>query len=171
MASALIGRGRLGDREHTWRVNMMIKPKPTLWVFILVVLASALSACTGPHSTTSKAATGPMPSTAVGIADFKTVAGVWEGILHGLASPRDEGDWVMLRIGADGSYEFASFREIGVFQGSGTLRLSAGQLLLEGSRGGRATFTLYADGSRRLLRADGVGSDGQRLTADLTPKR
>ena len=25
-----------------------------------------------------------MPSTAVGIADFKTVAGVWEGILLGL---------------------------------------------------------------------------------------
>jgi hypothetical protein len=150
---------------------MMIGPKPTLWVFILVVLASALSACTGPHSTTSKAAIGPVPSTAVGIADFKTVAGVWEGILHGLASPRDEGDWVMLRIGENGSYEFASFREIGVFQGSGTLRLSEGRLLLEGSRGGRATLTLYADNSRRLLRADAVARDGQRLTADLTPKR
>jgi hypothetical protein len=112
-----------------------------------------------------------MPSTAVGIADFKTVAGVWEGILLGLPSPRREGDWVMMRIGADGSYEFASFRQIGVFQGSGTLRLSAGQLFLEGARGGRATFTLYADDGRRLLRADGVGSDGQRLTADLTPKR
>ena len=127
---------------------MMIKPKPTIWVFILVVLASTLSACTGPHSTASRAATGPLPSTAVGIADFKTVAGVWEGILHGLPSPRDEGDWVMLRIGADGSYEFASFREIGVFQGSGTLRLRAGQLFLEGPRGGRATFTLYADNGR-----------------------
>jgi hypothetical protein len=112
-----------------------------------------------------------MPSTAVGIADFKTVAGVWEGILLGLPSPRDEGDWVMIRIGEDGSYEFASFREIGVFQGSGTLRLSAGQLYLEGQHGGRATLTLYADNSRRLLRADVLGRDGQRLTADLTPKR
>jgi len=112
-----------------------------------------------------------MPSTAVGIADFKTVAGVWEGLLLGLASPRDEGDWMMMRIGADGSYEFASFREIGVFQGSGTLRLSEGQLFLEGPRGGRATFTLYAENGRRLLRADAVARDGQRLTADLTPKR
>jgi hypothetical protein len=77
----------------------------------------------------------------------------------------------MLRIGENGSYEFASFREIGVFQGSGTLRLSEGQLLLEGSRGGRATLTLYADNSRRLLRADAVARDGQKLTADLTPKR
>jgi hypothetical protein len=150
---------------------MMIKPKPTIWLLILILLATTLTACTGTHSTTSRAATGPLPSTAVIIADFKTVAGVWEGILHGLASPRDEGDWVMLRIGEDGSYQFASFREIGVFQGSGTLRLSEGQLLMEASRGGRATLTLYADNSRRLLRADAVAHDGQQLTANLTPKR
>ena len=149
----------------------MIGQKRTTWLLILVLLAPTLSACTGQHTTTSRPATGPLPSTAVGIADFKTVAGVWEGLLLGLASPRDEGDWVMMRIGADGSYEFASFREIGVFQGRGTLRLSEGQLFLEGPRGGRATFTLYAENGRRLLRADVVARDGQRLTADLTPKR
>jgi hypothetical protein len=149
----------------------MIGQKRTTWLLILVLLAPMLSACTGQQMTTSRPATGPLPSTAVGIADFKTVAGVWEGLLLGLASPRDEGDWVMMRIGADGSYEFASFREIGVFQGSGTLRLSEGQLFLEGPRGGRATFTLYAENGRRLLRADTVARDGQRLTADLTPKR
>jgi hypothetical protein len=149
----------------------MIGQKRTTWLLILVLLAPILSACTGQHTTTSRPATGPLPSTAVGIADFKTVAGVWEGLLLGLASPREEGDWMMMRIGADGSYEFASFREIGVFQGSGTLRLSEGQLFLEGPRGGRATFTLYAENGRRLLRADTVARDGQRLTADLTPKR
>jgi hypothetical protein len=150
---------------------MMIGQKRTTLLLILVLLAPMLSACTGQHTMTSRPATGPLPSTAVGIADFKTVAGVWEGLLLGLASPREEGDWVMMRIGADGSYEFASFREIGVFQGSGILRLSAGQLFLEGPRGGRATFTLYAENGRRLLRADAVARDGQRLTADLTPKR
>jgi hypothetical protein len=149
----------------------MMGQKRTTWLLILVLLAATLSACTGQHTTTSRRATGPLPSTAVGIADFKTVAGVWEGLLLGLASPRDEGDWVMLRIGEDGSYEFASFREIGVFQGRGTLRLSEGQLFLEGPRGGRATFTLYAENVQRLLRADVVARDGQRLTADLTPKR
>jgi hypothetical protein len=149
----------------------MIKPKFTIWVFMLVMLAGILSACTGPRSPASRATAGPLPSTSVGIADFKTVAGVWEGILHGLASVRDEGDWVMMRISEDGAYEFASFREIGVFQGSGTLRLSGGQLFLEGPRGGRATFTLYAENGRRLLRADGVARDGRKLTADLTPKR
>jgi hypothetical protein len=149
----------------------MTGQKRTTWPVILVLLATVLSACTGQHATTSRAATGPMPSTAVGIADFKTVAGVWEGILLGLPSPRDEGDWVMMRIGEDGSYEFASFREIGVFHGSGTLRLSDGRLLLDGPRVGRATFTLYAEDGQRLLRADAVADDGQRLTADLTPKR
>ena len=149
----------------------MTGPKRLTWPLVLVLLATVLGACAGQHATTSRPATGPVPSTAVGIADFKTVAGVWEGILHGLPSPRDEGDWVMIRIGADGSYEFASFREIGVFQGSGTLRLGDGRMLLEGARGGRATFTLYADDGRRLLRADAVGSDGHKLTADLTPKR
>jgi hypothetical protein len=149
----------------------MTGQKRTTWLLILVLLAPILSACAGQHTTTSRPATGPLPSKAVGIADFKTVAGVWEGLLLGLASPRDEGDWVMMRISEDGSYEFASFREIGVFQGSGTLRLSEGQLFLEGPRGGRATFTLYAENGRRLLRADAVARDGQRLTADLTPKR
>jgi hypothetical protein len=149
----------------------MIGQKRTTWLLILLLLATLLSACTGQQSTTVRATTGPMPTTAVSIADFKSVAGVWDGLLFGLASLRDEGDWFMMRIGEDGSYEFASFREIGVFQGSGTLRLSQGQLYLEVARGGRATFTLYADDGRRLLRADAVARDGQRLTANLTPKQ
>ena len=146
-------------------------PKPTISVCTLVVLAGSLGACTGPQVPSARTTARPQPSTAVGIADFKSVAGVWDGILHGLPSPRSryDGDWIMLRIGDDGSYEFASFREIGVFRGSGTLRLSEGRLFLEGPRG-RATLTLYADDGRRLLRADGVSDDGLKLTAELTPK-
>jgi hypothetical protein len=149
----------------------MIGQRQTIWLFMLVLLTTALSACTGQRSTAAKPTTGPVPSTAVGIADFKSVAGVWEGLLSGMAGPQSQRDWVMMRIGEDGSYEFASFREIGVFHGSGTLRLSDGRVLLEGPRGGRATFTLYAENGRRLLRADAVAHDGQRLTAHLTPKR
>jgi hypothetical protein len=149
----------------------MIRQQHTFWLFILILFTTGLSACTGPGSTTAKPPPVPAPSTAAGIADFKSVAGVWEGLLSGLAGPRSQRDWVMMRIGEDGSYEFASFREIGVFQGSGTLRLSDGRLFLEGPRGGRATLTLYAENGRRLLRAEAVASDGQRLTAELTPKR
>jgi hypothetical protein len=54
----------------------MIGQKRTTWLLILVLLAPMLSACTGQQMTTSRPATGPLPSTAVGIADFKTVAGV-----------------------------------------------------------------------------------------------
>jgi len=149
----------------------MIRQKHTFWLLLLVLLTTVVSACTGPGSTTAKPMTGPAPSTPVGIADFKSVAGVWEGLLSGMAGPQSQRDWVMMRIGEDGSYEFASFREIGVFQGSGTLRLSDGRLLLEGPRGGRATLTLYAENGRRLLRTEAVANDGRRLTADLTPKR
>jgi hypothetical protein len=149
----------------------MVKHQHTSRLLILSLIATLLSACAGPSSNASRATTGPLPTTPVTIADFKTVAGVWEGVLLGLAGPRYEGDWVMMRIGEDGSYEFASFREVGTFQGHGTLRLSEGRLYLEGPRGGRATFTLYANDDRRLLRADGVAPDGRRLTADLTPKQ
>jgi hypothetical protein len=143
----------------------MIGRKRTTWLPILALLVTALSACTGPQPTARS-----VPSSAVSIADFRTVAGVWEGLLRGMAGPQTQRDWVLMRIGEDGTYEFASFREIGVFHGSGTLRLSDGRLLLEGPRGGHATLTLYADNGRRLLRADGVSDDGRRLTADLTPK-
>ena len=149
----------------------MIGQKRTSWLLILILLAAVLNGCTGQQATTSRPTTGPAPSTAVGIADFRTVAGEWAGLLYGLASPQRETDWVTMTIGEDGSYKFESYREIGVFQGSGTLRLSGGPLFLEGTRGGRATFTLYADDGRRLLRADAVAPDGRRLTADLTPKQ
>jgi hypothetical protein len=143
----------------------MLGQKRTAWLLVLVLLGTNLGACTGPQTARTP------PSTAVGIADFKSVAGVWEGLLHGLAGPRSQDDWVLMRIEEDGKYEFASFREVGVFHGSGTLRLSDGRLLLEGQRGGRATFTLYAENGRRLLRADAVSDTGGKLTADLTPKR
>jgi hypothetical protein len=140
----------------------MVHQKRAIWLLILTLLGTVLGACTGPRAVRTP------PSTVVGIADFKTVAGVWEGLLHGLTASQD--DWVLMKIGDDGAYTFASFRQIGVFHGSGTLQLRAGQLLLEGPEGGRATFTLYAEDSRRLLKADGLTSDGRRLTADLTPQ-
>jgi hypothetical protein len=140
----------------------MVQQTRVTWLLSLVLLSTVLGACTGPRAVRTP------PSTAVGIADFKTVEGVWEGLLRGLTASQD--DWVLMKIGADGAYAFASFRQIGVFHGSGTLRLSAGHLLLEGPEGGRATFTLYQEDSRRLLKADGRTSDGRSLTADLTPQ-
>jgi hypothetical protein len=142
----------------------MVHQTRVTWLLSLVLLSTVVGACTGPRAVMTS------PSTAVGIADFKTVAGVWEGLLRGLSGSQSQEDWILLKIGEDGTYSFASFRQIGVFHGSGTLQLSAGQLRLEGPEGGRATFTLYQEDSRRLLKADGLTSDGRSLTADLTPQ-
>jgi hypothetical protein len=131
----------------------------------LALLGIAVAACTGPRAAKS------LPSTPVSIADFKAVAGVWEGLLQGLPGTASREDWVMMEIGGDGSYRFATFRQIGVFHGSGTLRLSDGRLFLQTAEGGNATFTLYAGDGRRVLRADAINRNGTRLTVDLSPKR
>jgi hypothetical protein len=143
----------------------MIGQKRITWLLLVAMLGIVLGACARPQVVRTP------PSTAVGIVDFKAVAGVWEGLLQGLPGTASREDWLMMEVGADGSYSFATFRQIGVFHGSGMLRLSDGRLLLEGPKGGRATFTLYEDGSRRLLHADAISPTGERLTADLTPKR
>jgi hypothetical protein len=77
----------------------------------------------------------------------------------------------MMQIGADGSYSFASFRQIGVFQGSGMLRLSDGRLFLQGEQGGSVTLTLYEGDGRRMLSADAITGTGTRVTANLSPKQ
>ena len=137
----------------------------TSWLVAVVLIGMAVAACTGPRPA------GTLPSTPISITDFKTVAGVWEGILEGRPGSASRTDWIMMEIGADGSYSFATFRQIGVFQGSGTLRLSDGRLFLQGPEGGSATFTLYEGDGRRMLSADALTRGGARLTANLTPKR
>jgi hypothetical protein len=143
----------------------MLRRERALLLMALVLIGTAVVACTGPRTVKS------LPSTPVSIADFNAVAGVWEGLLRGLPGTRSEEDWVRMEVGGDGSCSFATVRPIGVFQGSGTLRLSDGRLYLQAEEGGSATFTLYEGDGRRLLRADAIDRTGNRLTADLTPER
>jgi hypothetical protein len=143
----------------------MLRRERALLLVTLVVIGMAVVACTGPRAVRA------LPPTPVSIADFKTVAGVWEGLLQGMPGSASREDWVMMEIGGDGSYSFATFRQIGVFHGSGTLRLSGGRLFLQAQEGGNVTFTLYEGDGRRVLRADALTHTGTRLTADLTPKR
>jgi hypothetical protein len=119
------------------------------------------------------AATPSTPAVAlapVAISDFKTVAGKWAGPVTGLSSRRDEGDWADLTIGDDGAYTFGVARTIGLFSGTGRFTLADGKLVMQGDRG-RATFGLFEGAGRRQLRADGVLTNGQPVSAQLNPAR
>ena len=100
------------------------------------------------------------------ITDFKSVAGNWEGLLKGL-SHRD--DWVQVTIGEDGSYEFASYRTMGVFSGSGNLTLTDGRLTGSGKRG-TTTWTLYTAGDERRLKVNAV-DENRDVSAELSPAK
>jgi len=115
------------------------------------------------------AARGASP-TAVAISDIKSVAGRWSGILYGRPGGQRGEDWVEVAIHEDGTYTVASARTIGVFEGSGKVRLADGRLTTEGDKA-RATFTLYQRGGKQFLRVDGTMASGQPLQADLYPAR
>jgi len=106
----------------------------------------------------------------VAITDIGSVAGKWAGPVTGLTTRRDEGDWVNIVIGRDGTYDFGIYRTIGVFGGKGKLTLQDGKLALQGDRGS-STLTLFEGGGKRVLRGDGVLSDGTRVNSELTPVR
>ena len=104
------------------------------------------------------------------IADFKSVAGTWEGLLVRNPRTRDD-DWVTLVIGETGTYEFRSYRMIGVFAGKGKLALADGKLSAKTEKGGQMTLQLYTDSEspEHMLRAEGKDSGGFHYWADLKP--
>ena len=104
----------------------------------------------------------------IAIADFKSVAGKWQGLLVRNPRTRDD-DWVTFVIGETGTYEFVSYRMIGVFTGKGKLVLTDGKLSAKSEKGGQMTLQLYADSgsSERMLRAEAKDSEGFQYWADL----
>jgi hypothetical protein len=102
------------------------------------------------------------------ITDMKSVAGKWQGLL--VRNPRDwQDDWVTFGIGETGTYEFASYRMIGVFAGKGKLVLTDGKLSAKSDKGGQMTLQLFADSgsSERMLRAEAKDGEGFHYWADL----
>ena len=100
----------------------------------------------------------------VAITDIGSVAGKWAGPVTGLATRRDQGDWVNVVIAPDGTYDFGIYRTIGMFGGKGKVTVQDGKLVLHGDRG-TATLTLFEGGGKRVLRGDGVLSDEPGSTA------
>lgn len=132
-------------------------------VLTVVLVAAALVACADVRPSE------PLPATFVPISDITTLAGKWEGLLRGMAqrSLQSQRDWVKLTIKEDGTYKFVSYRTIGVFSGSGTLKLGNGKVISESERGS-ATYTLYKRGGQHVLKVEGTTKSGRRLSAELT---
>ena len=125
----------------------------------LVVLAVTIAACTS-------AAPQP-PATVIPITSFQMVAGKWEGIVTGIPSKsKDEGDWIDVTIGQDGTYDFGVYRTIGMFGGKGQFVLKDGKLTSQSQRG-NAEWTLVERGGKQSLRGEGALETYMKITADL----
>lgn len=117
------------------------------------------------------ASSAPAPQlTSVAITDYKMIAGKWSGLVIGLASLRDDGDWVDMVIRENGTYEYGIARNIGVMAGKGTFRLQDGKVLMAGDRG-QGTFSLLEGEGTRVLRGSGMLNSGTALRGDLRPAR
>jgi hypothetical protein len=105
------------------------------------------------------------------ITDIKSIAGKWEGIMIRTPKAKND-DWVNVSIQDNGDYEFASYREIGVFSGKGNLTVKDGKAVGQGERGS-VTLQLLTDktGSQSILRAESKGKDGINYRAELKPSK
>jgi len=105
--------------------------------------------------------------TPTAITDIKSIAGKWEGIMIRTPKSRSD-DWVNVSIQENGDYEFASYREIGVFSGKGTLNVKDGKATAQGEKG-TVTVQLFTDkaSGQSMLRAEGKGKDGISYRAEL----
>lgn len=140
----------------------MTRLKPSLEMMAIIIAVHVIAGCS---STASKETRQWQP---IAIADYKVVAGKWQGLLVRNPRTRDD-DWVTFVISETGAYEFASYRMIGVFAGKGKLVLADGKLSAKSDKGGQMTLQLYADSgsSERMLRAIANDSEGFHYWADL----
>jgi hypothetical protein len=149
-------------RDKYFQEIKMTRLKPSLEMMAIIIAVHVVVACsaTDPKDTRQW-----RPTT---IADFKSVAGKWQGLLVRNPRTRDD-DWVTFVISDTGAYEFASYRMIGVFAGKGKLVLTDGKLSAKSDKGGQMTLQLYADSgsSERMLRAIANDSEGFHYWADL----
>jgi hypothetical protein len=105
----------------------------------------------------------PPAQPGVPIAAFTQITGHWEGSLS--RDPATQ-DWVRGEIYDDGTYDFSSYRELGLFQGRGRFTLRNGQAL-DRSGDGLLTITLYEEGDKQTLRAVGMVKKGTEYTVNL----
>lgn len=128
-----------------------------------LVLLSVLTACETPPSSRPPAWV-PAP-----ITEMSSVAGKWEGILRRV-SQNKRNDLVAIMIEPDGRFRFASVRTIGLLSGEGTFTLKDGKLTFRSEKFTIDATLFEADG-KRMLKAEGIASDGMGYNSELTPAR
>jgi hypothetical protein len=116
------------------------------------------------------------------VADFKNVAGKWEGLLTSNDPRVLNHDRATLVIDDTGACESAitrtrtkvqgisvSYDVIDVFAEKGKLVLTDGKLSTKFEKGGQLTVQLYVDAAsgERMLKAEGRNSQGFTYSADL----
>ena len=132
----------------------------------LVAVSVALAACSGVQSFDDTS------WTEAKISDIKNVAGNWEGPTWMAPRTMREQNWAKVRIEENGTYEFATFRNIGAWVGKGTLTLEEGRLVAPPSeKGGSLKMTLYESGDKRMLKVEATNSEGRLQRAELTPPK
>ena len=105
--------------------------------------------------------------TAVPVADMKSVAGKWTGLLEMANDPES---FVELTIDESGVYRATAARTIGVMDAQGkVLIVGNGGLVFKGDSGSQATATLYTQPSQsqRTLVVEGATPAGRRFSARL----
>jgi hypothetical protein len=138
------------------------RPAPLAGMGVLIAAAALwLAGC-------ASAPSGASGWTTVPIADFKSVAGKWEGPLTRGHGPKD--DWLELTIRDDGSYEAVSSRVIGVMRGTGRFTIADGRLVAQGERGS-AVAALATRGAERRLDVNMKNREGLDLPTTLVPSR
>src|SRR5262245_8818591 len=133
----------------------MTRLKRGLELAAIIIVVHVVVAC----STASKETRQWQPTA---IADFKNVAGKWEGLLVRNPRTRDD-DWVTFVISETGTYEFASYRMIGVFAGKGKLVLTDGKLTAKSDKGGQMTLQLFADYGSYERMISAIANDSERF--------
>ena len=132
----------------------------------LVAVSVAFVACSGVQSFDKTS------WTEAKISDIKNVAGNWEGPTWMEPRTMREQNWAKVKILENGTYEFATFRNIGAWVGKGTVKLEDGKLVAPPSeKGGSLKMTLYKSDDKRMLRVEATNKEGRLQRAELTPPK
>jgi hypothetical protein len=131
----------------------------------LGVLVGVGACGSGGGGDVAKAGDGRVP-----VADVRSVAGRWSGLMDLPGSQRNQDQYVEVDVRPDGTYRATSARTVGFLDAEGTVAVRDGRLVMQGGQGARGQGTLFTRDGQPLLMIDMTRPDGGRVTARLRPQ-